>query len=756
MNRIFSYFFSILFALFIFPHFSTLSAEESGVSVKSKYKKEQMGKYFNAATMFYKQGRYKEAIEAWERVLIMDPGHALSKKKIEKARSKLIDQDDILIFDDDIIIIEDETVIEEEDSVISSDDNALISEEMEMEEMIETMEEDSSSVDIIENLQNYAVDALNINEASEEELRQLPGLTDHDAFSIYSYRKNNKKFKRIRDLLKVSGITEEKFTRISPYVQVTQRVRPKLKGDYRLLWDDNFADAETPFLSTPKIYSRLRLGYGDIRAGFLTEQDRGEKSLTNCLKYFVGVRNLNVIKAMYLGNYRVGFGQGVVFDNMGGSSPRIFDREREPSGDVYAEQIFPGADSRNGVFEEYQLRGFLINPQLGSVDATLFLSDDKKNAALNDDGTISYLTDLPELPEGWRWTSFGEDKTVKRDIIQERLSGANLGFSPFFGTRFGVTGYKSVYSEDLNPLSLSDDAAIRGSQLPNLVNGKERLVYGTDFETQLDNVLFQGEFGQVDEMGKAYNISVSAELGKLRLRALHRHYDTNFDNPYGNRAFADSDSIYGYQSRDEVGSCFELKYRFNQKFEIERFLYDQWQHPSDLTIDNRILLQLKFQLAHNLRLRVRPRWRTQDINGHSEKVKFDPWVKLYYYPSRGKKITVKYMYRYDTRSTWEKVATGDCIEGEYYHKIGGNNQLIVKVRFWDFAKHDPYVVNYTYSSQMGYPLEAIDGVGQRFDIFYSFKMKENVNFTIHYKNQMVLTYEAEDENALKLQLDISL
>jgi len=654
MTRVFTYFFLTAFAISTFPCPACLAAEESDISVKLQYKKVQMGKYFNAATMFYKQGRYKEAIASWEKVLKMAPGHTLSQQKIEKAKSKLLEKDETLIFDDEIIIIED-TLIEEES--VRSEDTALISDDMEREEVIEASEEDNIDLDIVENLQNYTVDELNINDASEDELRQLPGITDQDAFCIYSYRKNNKRFKRIKDLLKVPGITEEKFSQISPYVQVTHYVRPKLKGDYRVIWDDNFADHDTP-----KIYSRLRLGYGRLRAGFLTEQDRGEKDLTNCLKYFVGVRNLDFIKSMYLGNYRVGFGQGLVLDNMGGASPRIFERERGPSGDVYAEQIFPGADSRNGVFEEYQLRGFLINPQLGPVDAALFVSDDKKNAAVNDDGSVSYLSDLPE----GRWLGFGEDKTVKRDILRETLSGANLGFRPVSGTRIGITGYKSAYSSELNPLSLSDDAAIRGSRLPNLVKGKERLVYGTDFETQLNDVLFQGEFSKVDEMGKAYNISVSAELGKLRLRALHRHYDTDFDNPYGNRAFADSDSIYGYQSRDEVGSCFELKYRFSPTVELERFLYDQWQHPSDLTTDNRILMQFKFQLAPNLRLRVRPRWRIQDINGHSEKVKFDPWVRLYYYPSRGKKITVRYIYRYDTRSTWERVATGKC---EFYNSL---------------------------------------------------------------------------------------
>jgi len=51
--------------------------------------KKLKSEHFNKATQLYKQKKYKEAITEWEKVLELDPGHKLSKQKIEKTKEKL-------------------------------------------------------------------------------------------------------------------------------------------------------------------------------------------------------------------------------------------------------------------------------------------------------------------------------------------------------------------------------------------------------------------------------------------------------------------------------------------------------------------------------------------------------------------------------------------------------------------------------------------------------------------------------------------
>lgn len=72
--------------------------------------------------------------------------------------------------------------------------------------------------------QTYSVTSdtklININTASASELMGLPGVGEAKAASIIEYRNTNGKFKTIRDLMKISGIKEGLFNKISGYITV--------------------------------------------------------------------------------------------------------------------------------------------------------------------------------------------------------------------------------------------------------------------------------------------------------------------------------------------------------------------------------------------------------------------------------------------------------------------------------------------------------------------------------------------------------
>ena len=63
------------------------------------------------------------------------------------------------------------------------------------------------------------VQMVNINTATEEELKTLPGIGDVTAKAIVDYRKTNP-FKTIEDIKNVSGIGDSKFNRIKDYICV--------------------------------------------------------------------------------------------------------------------------------------------------------------------------------------------------------------------------------------------------------------------------------------------------------------------------------------------------------------------------------------------------------------------------------------------------------------------------------------------------------------------------------------------------------
>jgi len=62
-----------------------------GSLLSSDKKKELMQKYFMKGTQYYLDGNYEGAIKEWKKVLKLDPNHKPSKRKIKKAREKLLE-----------------------------------------------------------------------------------------------------------------------------------------------------------------------------------------------------------------------------------------------------------------------------------------------------------------------------------------------------------------------------------------------------------------------------------------------------------------------------------------------------------------------------------------------------------------------------------------------------------------------------------------------------------------------------------------
>ncbi len=63
-------------------------------------------------------------------------------------------------------------------------------------------------------------DLININTATAEQLMNLPGIGQSKAESIISYRTKNGQYKKVEDVMKISGIKEGLFGKIKSYICV--------------------------------------------------------------------------------------------------------------------------------------------------------------------------------------------------------------------------------------------------------------------------------------------------------------------------------------------------------------------------------------------------------------------------------------------------------------------------------------------------------------------------------------------------------
>ena len=69
-------------------------------------------------------------------------------------------------------------------------------------------------------IQNSSSNMVNINTATQAELETLPGVGASTALKIINYRNQNGNFKKIEDLMNVSGIGEAKFSTMKDHITI--------------------------------------------------------------------------------------------------------------------------------------------------------------------------------------------------------------------------------------------------------------------------------------------------------------------------------------------------------------------------------------------------------------------------------------------------------------------------------------------------------------------------------------------------------
>ncbi|MBN1962680.1 MAG: helix-hairpin-helix domain-containing protein [Deltaproteobacteria bacterium] len=69
---------------------------------------------------------------------------------------------------------------------------------------------------------------IDINQASQVELMQLPGIGEVRVKAIMTYR-TKRQFKRIADIIKVKGIGRRLFKKLQPYIVVAPAVSTNTK-----------------------------------------------------------------------------------------------------------------------------------------------------------------------------------------------------------------------------------------------------------------------------------------------------------------------------------------------------------------------------------------------------------------------------------------------------------------------------------------------------------------------------------------------
>ncbi len=447
-------------------------------------------------------------------------------------------------------------------------------------------------------------------------------------------------------------------------------------------------DATDPYQT-----QKLRLRYGrHLRAGFITHRNLGEIPWDETAKGFVSVEDLPAretplgalqLHGLVLGNFSVAFGQGLIMEATDFFLPR-----RTGYGYAVRPVGLRGDLSRS---DEYTLRGAALEGSLGRLRGTFFTSRDDKDAVLNPDGSFNtYIRMVPRLSDellaGIRrdiasgvYAGRGDTSAFlpMRDVMDERVSGANLRLEIAPGTSLGLTGVAMRYRNNrfsspvadrwnpsptslvIDPGRLEDRDAEIGAGYNSVALGNYRRIWGGDAQTVWRNLALAGEYAKLETSAasgtlkrilsrgpEAFVANAYLQYENFNLLALYRDYDLGYDNPY-DRAFSEDDRFeqtildgnafrlknpywaelarFDPQPKAERGWYFNTRYQLSRQLTLTGLEYDTWTRIADGADLQRIAARAEYRPIFPLRLRIRQASSTRHANRPDDIRGFHAW-----------------------------------------------------------------------------------------------------------------------------------
>lgn len=422
----------------------------------------------------------------------------------------------------------------------------------------ENSDSDYDYSDFINDISQYLKHPVNINDATEQELKQLQ-LNDIQVNNIKSYIEQYGELASIYELNLVEGFDSTLIKKLEPYIsfkintevyKITlqnlltrgdhriltryQRTLQQQEG-YRLEKNDSLKlqNPNAKYLgSQDKVLIKYRYTfYNRLSFGITMEKDAGETlfpksdSLPKGFDFYslhLFYKGKGLIKNLAIGDYHVQFGQGLTIHSSFGFS-------KNPSATVLNRAVNQ-VKASTGANESQFLRGIAVtlNP-LSLFDLTVFYSSKKVDAnALLIDTTSNEILTINSMTETGLHRTPAELEN-KRSIGQV-VYGTNLQ-TRYKIFRFGATAFRTQLSADLDTKTLPyNQFDFRSNSLTN---------FGTDFSLIYHSLVFYSELSGSNNGAKAFLAGVSYQPNTLfGLSLLYRNYGKDYQNLFSN-AFAE-------------------------------------------------------------------------------------------------------------------------------------------------------------------------------------------------------------------------
>lgn len=498
-----------------------------------------------------------------------------------------------------------------------------------VERVSETTDQPVDFSDLSETLERLKDHPINLNNTSPEQLSQLMFLDERQITNLLNYIATYGTIYSLYELRVVDGFDTATIRKMLPYISVGPesekhpiRIKDLLASGRNQLFiraeqvfqnqaGYHVADSvlqknsNSGYLGSPlKLFFRYSYSfYNRLMIGLSGEKDAGEQFFRGSQKYgfdfysgFISLQNTGILKQITIGNFNVGFGQGLTLSSgiSAGAIPGTGNARR------YSRGILPSQSVNEGSY----LRGIAMELKKWNFRLSLFYSNHKRDANITSADT---LTGDERTLGSFTETGYHRLPTELEDknTLRESVFGGNLNYRNSFLSA-GFTCFRSHWNASVEPKTYPF----------NIFNfrGNENLNYGIDFQFALRNTYLFGECSRSRNGGMAFlaGLQVNPDprlMFSLTLRDYQRNYQDLLSNATGQNSTNSNEegALFTFNAAIAPGlglTGYADLYRF-------RWLKYRTDSPSR---GSEYQLQSDYTAVRNVKMILRFRMRSKQIN----------------------------------------------------------------------------------------------------------------------------------------------